>query len=491
MAKNKSLANVMEIVMATSDKSLSTKRTSMIKEGLLRKIAPKIYTTNLEDEPDVIIRRNIFYILGQLYPQAVISHRSAYELKPTADGDIYLTYTYSKNISLPGLKVHLMEGPKGTEHDMPFIENLYISSSERRTLENLQNGRARGNSSKCLPRTSIEEFLERMLQVNGESGLNAFRDKARVVSKELKMEEEFEILNQIIGAILSTKPSKILTSASAQARAQGEPYDSERVRLFGVLFEALHNTPLPLIDEPNVENAAFRNFAFFESYFSNYIEGTEFEIEEARTIIETGQALPARNADSHDVLGTFQLVASRREMRRTPSSSEELIELLQDRHRILMAARPDRNPGMFKMQNNHAGDTHFVDCTLVRGTLRKGYEFYQAIEHPFAKALFMMFMISEVHPFNDGNGRISRIMMNSELVAADQSKIIIPTVFREDHLNALRRLTRKGDPSVVIRALSRVRQFSANITGDDFEISRKYLESCNAFKDGDGYILRF
>lgn len=491
MAKNKSLANVMEIVMATSDKSLSQQRTSMIKKGLLRKIAPKIYTTNLEDEPDVIIRRNVFYIIGQLYPQAVISHRSAYELKPTADGDIYLTYSYSKNISLPGLKIHLMEGPKGTEHDMPFIENLYISSLERRTLENLQKGRARGNSSKCLPRTSIEEFLERMLQVNGESGLNAFRDKARVVSKELKMEEEFEILNQIIGAILSTKPSKILTSASAQARAQGEPYDSERVRLFGVLFEALHNTPLPLIDEPNVENAAFRNFAFFESYFSNYIEGTEFEIEEARTIIETGQALPARNADSHDVLGTFQLVASRREMRRTPSSSEELIELLQDRHRILMAARPDRNPGMFKMQNNHAGDTHFVDCTLVRGTLRKGYEFYQAIEHPFAKALFMMFMISEVHPFNDGNGRISRIMMNSELVAADQSKIIIPTVFREDYLNALRRLTRKGDPSVVIRALSRVRQFSANITGDNFEISRKYLESCNAFKDGDGYILRF
>lgn len=491
MAKNKSLANVMEIVMATSDKSLSQQRTSMIKKGLLRKIAPKIYTTNLEDEPDVIIRRNVFYIIGQLYPQAVISHRSAYELKPTADGDIYLTYSYSKNISLPGLTVHLMEGPKGTGHDMPFIENLYISSLERRTLENLQKGRARGNSSKCLPRTSIEEFLERMLQVNGESGLNAFRDKARVVSKELDMKEEFETLNHIIGAILSTKPSGILTSASAQARAQGEPYDSERIRLFGVLFEALHNSPLPLIDEPNVENAAFRNFAFFESYFSNYIEGTEFEIEDARTIIETGQPLPDRNADSHDVLGTFQLVASRREMRRTPSSSDELIELLQDRHRILMAARPDRNPGMFKMQNNHAGDTHFVDCTLVRGTLRKGYEFYQALEHPFAKALYMMFMISEVHPFNDGNGRISRIMMNSELVAADQSKIIIPTVFREDYLNALRRLTRKGDPSVVIRALSRVRQFSANITGDNFEVTRKYLESCNAFKDGDGYILRF
>ena len=85
-----------------------------------------------------------------------------------------------------------------------------------------------------------------------------------------------------------------------------------------------------------------------------------------------------------------------------------------------MAARPDRTPGQFKMQNNHAGDTHFVDYTLVRGTLLKGFEYYQALESPFAKALFMLFMVSEVHPFTDGNGRISRIMMNAEL----QEKIV-------------------------------------------------------------------
>lgn len=478
-------------MMATSDKTVSLKRTSMIKEGLLRKIAPKVYTTNMEEEPAVIIRRNLFYILGQLYPQAVISHRSAFELKPTKEGDIYLTYTYSKNISLPGVKIHLLEGPKGTEQDMPFIENLYISSLERRILENLQRGRTRGSSSKCLPRATIEEHLERILQVNGESGLNSVRDKARTISKGLKMEEEFATLNQIIGAMLSTKPSRILVSASAQARANGEPFDNERIRLFEILFEALHNTQFPSIDEPNVENASFRNFAFFESYFSNYIEGTEFELEDARTIIETGQPLPSRNADSHDILGTFQLASSHPEMQRTPSSSDELIELLQERHRVLMAARPERSPGMFKMQNNRAGDTHFVDYTLVRGTLRKGYEYYTALEHPFAKALFMMFMVSEVHPFTDGNGRISRIMMNAELVAADQSKIIIPTVFREDYLYALRKLTRNGDPSIAIRALSRVRQFSANIVGCDFDTTRKYLESCNAFKDGEGDILRF
>ena len=487
MAQNKTIHNILEVVVGTADNRSS----KQVQSGNLRKIAARVYTTNMDDAPEDIVRRNVFYVLGQLFPKAVISHRSAYELKPTSEGDIFLTYKYTKNVELPGIKVHLMKGPMGTDHDMPFIENLYISSTERRMLENLQKGRARGSVSKCLPRTYIEENLEKMLVVNGEDGLNAFRDKAKEVAKQLNMTEEFETLNAIIGALLSTKPSRMLSSNGALARARGVPFDQERVNLFGALFEALNKEPFPVMDEPNVSTGAFRNFAFFESYFSNYIEGTEFEIEEAYRIIETGQPMPARNADSHDVLGTFQIVASRREMRRTPSTADELIEILQDRHRIMMAARPGRNPGMFKMQNNHAGDSHFVDCTLVRGTLIKGFDFYKALESPFAKSLFILFMISEVHPFNDGNGRISRIMMNAELVHADQSKIIIPTVFREDYLNGLRRLTRKGDPSVIIKAISRVRQFSANIIGEDFEETRRYLEGTNAFKDGDEYILRF
>jgi fido (protein-threonine AMPylation protein) len=33
-----------------------------------------------------------------------------------------------------------------------------------------------------------------------------------------------------------------------------------------------------------------------------------------------------------------------------------------------------------------------------------------------------MFLISEAHPFNDGNARIARIMMNAELVAGGHSR---------------------------------------------------------------------
>lgn len=73
--------------------------------------------------------------------------------------------------------------------------------------------------------------------------------------------------------------------------------------------------PLP---DKNLSDKAYRNFAFFESYFSNYIEGTRFEVDEAKNIIDTNKPLPARNDDSHDVLGTYYIVSNCKEMSITP-----------------------------------------------------------------------------------------------------------------------------------------------------------------------------
>jgi Fic family protein len=32
----------------------------------------------------------------------------------------------------------------------------------------------------------------------------------------------------------------------------------------------------------------------------------------------------------------------------------------------------------------------------------------------------MMFLVSEVHPFTDGNGRVGRVLMNAESTAAGE-----------------------------------------------------------------------
>jgi Fic family protein len=122
--------------------------------------------------------------------------------------------------------------------------------------------------------------------------------------------------------------------------------------------------------------------------------------------------------------------------------------------------------------------------------LIKGYDFYQALIHPFAKAAFMMFMISEVHPFLDGNGRIARIMMNAEFVATSQTRIIIPTVFRDDYLLTLRKLTRDQSPEPYIRMLDKAQQFSGTIVGN-MDFMQDQLEKCNAFKEPDEAKLKF
>ena len=92
-----------------------------------------------------------------------------------------------------------------------------------------------------------------------------------------------------------------------------------------------------------------------------------------------------------------------------------------------------------------------------------------------------MFVVSEIHPFLDGNGRMARVMMNAELAKAEQSKIIIPTVYRDDYLGALRKLTRQGDAKTYIRMLTRAHQFSATIVSEDMDEMQALLVQSNAF----------
>jgi hypothetical protein len=482
--------HLQEVVFSSSDSKLSKQISKLEKGGKLRKIAPRIYTSNFIDSPAIIVRRNLFSILGKLYPGSLLSHRSALEFKPTSAGHIFLTYSYTKKISLPGITLRFMGGQGPIEGDNPISGELYASQMERALLENMQVSRQHGPESKTITLTELEDRLEQVVRVKGETGLNELRDKANAMAESLGMQTEFGKLNKLISALLNTNPSKKLSSPLAVARAFGNPYDPVRLTLFEKLFIELKQKEFKELPEKNKSHQSFRNFAFFESYFSNYIEGTEFELEDAKKIIETQTPMLNRDEDSHDVLGTYKLVSNEKEMNITPEKPDELLKILLYRHQVLMSARTSKKPGQFKDKKNRAGETHFVDHTLVKGTLIKGFDYYQALSAPFAKAAYMMFLISEVHPFLDGNGRTARVMMNAELVKKGQSKIIIPTVYRDDYMLALRRLTRQQDPSAYVRMLGRAHEFSSNIAGEDMVVMEKHLEASNAFKEPDQSKLK-
>ena len=82
-------------------------------------------------------------------------------------------------------------------------------------------------------------------------------------------------------------------------------------------------------------------------------------------------------------------------------------------------------------------------------------------------------------------------MMNAELVSAGQARIIVPTVFREDYLLALRRLSRSTDPLPYISVMEKLQRFSSNLWGEDFYELNEYLESCNAYDKPEEAKLRF
>src|SRR5258708_28766491 len=101
----------------------------------------------------------------------------------------------------------------------------------------------------------------------------------------------------------------------------------------------------------------------------------------------------------------------------------------------------------------------------------------------------MMFMISEVHPFIDGNGRIARVMMNVELGAKGLSKIIIPTVYRDDYMGMLKKLTKQRNGDAYIRMLQRAWEFSSMVYDDSVEAMEQSLIAANAFLEPkDGYL---
>ena len=490
MEKNPSIY-LKEVIIGSTDKALNRWISAQRAKGNLKKIAPRLYTTNLEDSPEVIIRRNLFEVLGGLFPGAMLSHRSAFEYKPTEAGHIFMTYKYTRWKVLPGLVIRFLEGPGPVEGDRPVSGDLFVSQQARAFLENLQVSKQTGPESKVLALPEIEEKLEAMIRIHGDQEINRLRDHAREISGQLDMNAEFRRLDQLIRALLAPRDSRVLTSPLAAARAFGFPYDPARIVLFETLFRELQNREFRVHPENNPTPESFRNFAFFESYFSNYIEGTEFSIEDALNIIESGVPMLTRYEDSHDILGTYKIASNRQEMSVVPGGSGELLSLLRARHGILLSARDSKMPGRFKDRNNVAGLTSFVDKELVQGTLIKGYDLYNALTDPFRKAAFVMFMISEVHPFLDGNGRVARIMMNAELVAAGRSKIMIPTVYRDDYLGALRRLSRRNDPDPYIRMLQRACEFSVTVHGDDIRLMQRHLLSCNAFLEPTEGKLQF
>jgi hypothetical protein len=473
------------VTVAESDPAAARRFRRLAADGSLRRLYAGVYTSNLVSPPETIVLRHWQTIVGHLLPGGVISHRSAFDGKPHQGGLSITRGKTRRNMQLPGLTVSVIPGPGprlgAPANDAPYGA-LYLASDPRRYLENLTRGR--GWSDRVLPQEAVEASLDRILTIGGEYRLNQLRDQARELAHALGYASQFKRLDRLISALLGTQEAKYLTARQALARAAGRSYDPNRLEIFDALFVELNRSVLADIADPAPLGVARENFAFFEAYFSNYIEGTTFTVEQAEDIVFRGQLIENRSEDSHDILGTFNAAMTPPWRDQQPQTADDFLHWLRSVNALVMQKRADKKPGEWKDKPNQAGNTYFVLPELVVGSLREGFARIRGLAHPLARAMMTMFVVAEVHPFVDGNGRTARLAMNCMLSAAGFSRIIIPTVYREDYLLPLKALSHNRNAEPMLAALSRMQRWSAAF---DYTLPRSQvrenLTRCNAFQE--------
>jgi hypothetical protein len=449
-----------------------------VRRGTLRRLGTGIYTGAVDTYPDEVARRRWREILVHELPGAVIADCSARRGRPGDDGRLAVIHGRRRPLVLPGLEIvpRSDRAPDLGVIDLP--DGVRLSTIARGLLDNVA-----GRGDRYLTAAEVEDWVVDLLNDHGEDRLNQVRDDARDLAVATGREAAFARLDRIVAAALATGAATDVITPALKARAGGRAYDRRRIERFEALAAALTRlAPEPLTDLP--EDAPRRRLLpFYEAYFSNFIEGTEFEIDDAAAIIFDGEIPAERPADAHDVLGTYEVVADPGEIRRVPADAAAFVALLKERHGRILAARAEARPGQFKQRPNRAGSTVFVEPELVDGTLRAGHNVGQRLVDPFARAVYVMFLVTEVHPFTDGNGRVARVQMNAELVAASQIRIVIPTVYRSNYLAALKAATHVGSYDPLAATLRFAQRYTARIDFSSRQTAEAQLRATNAFRD--------
>jgi hypothetical protein len=473
------------LLIATEQNKASLSRQA--KAGAAVRVAPSVYLLGSTLPIESAVRHHRTAIVAAFWPGAVLADRTALAGGVPVEGWLFIAHPDPRrraDLVLPGMTVSVRTGPGALPGDMPMPDGLHLSGPARRLVENVS---ARGRPPKGRPVRQagtrvVEDEIDNLARRGGAGSIRNVLSQLDAIALSFPpvgVRVVRERLAAVLGTFAGVKPS----SERLVARLAGEPYDQTRLEMFQSLAELLAETA-PEARPALGGTERWEWEPFFEAYFSNFIEGTEFGVDEARRIAIDGEFPADRPADAHDVAATYALVASEETRRVTPRSGDELLEVLRSHHGTLMGARPDRHPGLFKETPNYAGGYAFVEPELVVGTLRRGFDVFAAVTDPFHRAVALMLLVTECHPFDDGNGRLARIIANGALSAAGQVRIVIPTIYRNNYLAGLTGVSnRAGRGETLVAVLQFAQRWTGAVDWSTFEGAHEVLVRLDAYLD--------
>ena len=214
-----------------------------VDRGTLLRLAPGLYTGEVDSDPADVVRRHLWEIIGT-GPGAVISDRSARVAGPVG-GSLFVVHPRTRPLVLPGVVVRPRSGPAALPGDTPLPFGLHLASATRTMLESLT--RPGGNR---LERIDVEHWLDHLAVPDAERRLNQIRDRAREVAPMLRASTAAAELERLIAAALSTGDLRVTTSPTRRPAA-GSPIDHRLiVRLERLVADLADRAPSSLLDLP-------------------------------------------------------------------------------------------------------------------------------------------------------------------------------------------------------------------------------------------------
>lgn len=189
------------------------------------------------------------------------------------------------------------------------------------------------------------------------------------------------------------------------------------------------------------------------TYESNRIEGNTLTLGETALVIDKGMTVSGKSMREHlEAINHYQAVLILKEFVRDKTPLTE--GLIKQIHALILQSIDHKMAGVYRNQpvmisgSLHIPPAHFVVPELMEKCLQ-WYDLNKEDLHPVLLAAEMHERVVSIHPFVDGNGRTSRLIMNLILM---QHGYYIANISgdmenRRDYYNALELCNTVGDKS--------------------------------------------
>lgn len=195
------------------------------------------------------------------------------------------------------------------------------------------------------------------------------------------------------------------------------------------------------------------------TYHSNAIEGNTLTLQETKVALE-GITIGGKLLREHfeainhkDAIFFIEKLAAKDE-----ALSEYTIKQI---HSLILKNIDDENKGRYRDTNVLiSGAVHrppqSFEVTSKMQDFIKEYEEKRKTLHPIELASFVHIAFVGIHPFVDGNGRTSRLLMNLELIKAGYPPVVIDVEDRLEYYKALDTAHTKADDSLFLELMQKV-----------------------------------